>query len=98
MDDHSNDGAGGGGSAVQALMRAHNPYAQSGSRYQAWCLCCEPAAETRAGKPQRREVVRPVMAWRKRLAAQGHQQPSGDFLKLGAKYASSPRRIFASSY
>ncbi len=82
MDDHSNDDAGGGGSAVQALMRAQHPHAQSGSRYQAWCLCCEPAAETRAGKPQRREVVRPVMAWRKRLAAQGHQQPSGDFSEI----------------
>ena len=82
MEDHSHEGAGGGDSAVQALMRVQNPHAQSGSRYQAWCLCCEPAAETRAGKPQRREVVRPVMAWRKRLAAQGLQQPVGDFSEI----------------
>ena len=82
MNDHSNDGAGGGGSAVQALMRAQHPHAQSGSRYQAWCLCCEPAAETRAGKLKRREVVRPLMAWRKRLAAQGPKQLSGDFSEI----------------
>lgn len=82
MDDYSNDGAGGGGSAVQALMRTQHPHAQSGSRYQAWCLCCEPAAETRAGKPRRREVARPVMVWRKRLAAQGLQHPVDDFSEI----------------
>ena len=82
MNDHSNDGAGGGGSAVQALMRVQNPHAQSGSRYQAWCLCCEPAAESHAGKPRRCEVARPVMAWRKRLAAQGPLQSSGDFSEI----------------
>ena len=78
MKDRPRRGVSGNGSAVQALMRAQHPHEQSGSRYQAWCLCCGPTADSHPGKPQRREVGHPVMAWRKRLAAQRPQQSSGE--------------------
>ena len=76
MEDRPRRDARGNGSAVQALMPAQPPHEQSGGRYQAWCLCCGPAADGHPGKPQRREVGRPVMAWRKRLAVREPQQSS----------------------
>jgi hypothetical protein len=59
-------------SAVEALLEGHTPAARHGKRsaYRAMCACCAPEPEALEGKPQRRSVNRPTLAWRTRLAAQ----------------------------
>lgn len=59
-------------SAVQALIDAQNgsPRHGGGSRYRAWCACCEPEVTATEGKPQRRSRAKPVLAWHTRLESQ----------------------------
>jgi hypothetical protein len=59
-------------SAVAALIEGHTPAARHGRRsaYRAMCACCTPEPEGTEGKPQRRTVPKPTLAWRTRLAAQ----------------------------
>jgi hypothetical protein len=59
-------------SAVQALISDQNgsPSHEGGSRYRAWCVCCEPEAMATEGKPQRSSRAKQVLAWRTRLEAQ----------------------------
>jgi len=61
----------GSGAAVHALMRARRGHGQgTSSSYRACCPCCEHEADSVSVKPQRRVMVRPAMARRKRLAEQ----------------------------
>ena len=58
-------------SAVEAWAEADAPSPVHGhSRYKPMCACCAPQEPSvQAGRPQRRALTRPVLAWRARLAA-----------------------------
>lgn len=52
-------------SAVEALFRAGS--GSAAKRYQSMCPCCEPQQDAVPGKPVRRVVHKPTLAWRSRL-------------------------------
>ncbi len=62
-------------SAVEALIKeGHAPARRLGARYRPVCPCCDPTDEASEGKPRRRAVHRPVMAWRSRMLEQQSQE------------------------
>ena len=57
-------------SAVESLLDGDATGLGPHSRYRSGCACCAPEPVSKEGKPQRRAVNRPVLAWRTRLATQ----------------------------
>ena len=57
--------------ATEAWADAHETSPAHGrSHYKPLCACCAPEAPAvQAGRPQRRALTRPVLAWPARLAA-----------------------------